>query len=197
MVTGDRQNVRQAIAGYFGGALVTDDSGIYFQGGPLTQWGLGTAFPYLIKGGPPDQFFTAGQAEGTGWGAIMTVNLSEVPVTRIAIGGPNSGWRLRTYRVRCAFEVISYQDHLETTEAGLDTLIDQWMLLLYADRTLGTTSNVLYPNPPYFGNRLIQQAGERPAGITASESVWDVGGDRGRGMGGMNITFSAETVVMA
>lgn len=196
-MTGDRQNVRQAIAAYFGGAQCVDDAGIYYQGGPLTPYGLGTAYPYLIKGGPPDAYFTAGQPEGTGFGAIMSVYLEQVPIRRIAISGPTSGWRARTYRVRCSFEVISYQQHLETAEAAFDTLLDQWLLLLYADRTLGTTSNVLYPNPPYFGNRLIQQAGEGPFGLLVDEAGWDVDGDRGRGEGGITITFDAETVVMA
>lgn len=195
-MTGDRQNVRQAIASYFGGAQCWFDAGIYYQGGPLTPYGLGTAFPYLIKGAP-DEYFTVNQAEGGGWGAIMSVHLEQVPITRIAIGGPTSGWRQRTYRVRCVFEVISYEPHLEVTEAGFDNLIDQWLTLFYADRTLGTTNAALYPLPQYFGNRLIQEAGERPAGINVGEAGWDVEGDRGRAEGGLEITFDAETVVQA
>jgi hypothetical protein len=196
-VTGDRQNVRQAVASYFGGAQCVDDQGIYYQGGPLTVYGLGTAYPYLIKGGPPDAYFTAGQAPGVNQGAIMSVYLQDVTIGRIAIGGPTSGYRQRTYRIRCAFEVISEQQHVETSEAFLDTLIDQWLLTLYADRTLGTSSNLLYPDPPYFGNRLIQEAGERPAGIQVGEPGWDVARDRGRAEGGVFITFDAQTVVMA
>ncbi len=197
MTAGDRQNVRQAVAAWFGGAQSWDDQGIYYQGGPLTPYGLGTAFPYLVKKSPPDQYFTAGQAEGSGWGAIMTVKLREVPVTRIAVGGPVSGWRESRYRVECAFEVISYDLHLETAEAGLDGLLDQWKALLYADRTLGTSGNPLYPDPPYFGNRLIQEAGERPYGyVTSDSSEWVVDDDRGRGYGGIGITFDAVTDVM-
>lgn len=195
-MTGDRQNVRQAIAAYFGGAQCWFDAGTYYQGGALTPYGLGTTYPYLIKGAP-DEYFTAGQAPGTGWGAIMSVHLADVPISRIAIAGPTSGYRSRTYRVRCVFEVISYQPHLETTEAGFDTLIDQWLDLLYADRTLGTSSSTLYPDPPYFGNRLIQEAGERPYGLQVGEAGWDVDTDRGRAEGGLEITFDAYTVVMA
>jgi hypothetical protein len=191
----DRQNVRQAIAAYFGGAQTVDDAGIYYQGGPLTVYGLGTAAPYLVKGSAPDQWFTAGQAPGGGFGAVMTVHLDSQPTTRIAIGGPVSGWRQKRFRVRCSFEVISYDLHLETAEAALDTLMGQWEALLYQDRTLGTTGQ--YPNPPYFGGRLIQEAGERPYGyVISSSDSWFPSGDRGKAYGGIDITFDAVTVVM-
>lgn len=198
MTAGDRQNVRQAIAAYFGGALVPDDAGDYYQGGPLTQYGLGTAYPYLIKGAPPDEYFTLGQPDGVQFGAVMAVRLRDTSVSRIAIGGTTSGYRERRYRVECGFTALSYFPHLESAEQALDTLVDQWQQLLYADRTLGTSSNLLYPNPPYFGNRLIQEAGERPYGYTVSDSSeWTVVDDRGRAFGGIAITFDAYTVVMA
>jgi hypothetical protein len=193
----DRQNVRQAAAAYFGGGQVADDAGIYYQGGPLTVYGLGTAAPYLIKGSAPDQWFTAGQAAGAAFGAVMSVHLDTQPTTRIAIGGPASGWRQKRFRVRCGLEVISYDLHLEAAETALDTLLGQWEALLYQDRTLGTSGNPLYPDPPYFGNRLIQEAGERPYGyMIGSSDDWFVEQDRGRAYGGIEITFDAVVTVM-
>ena len=63
-MAGDRQLVREAVAAYFGGTLQTADAGIYFQGGPLSAAGLGTAFPYKIKRGAPDSYYTLGEADG-------------------------------------------------------------------------------------------------------------------------------------
>jgi hypothetical protein len=196
MTAGDRQNVRQAVAAYFGGAQVPDDAGDYFQGGPLTPYGLGTAYPYLIKGAPPDPYFTLGQAPGAAFGAVMAVKLQQVPVRRIAIGGPTSGWRQKTFRVYCGLFCLSTFPHLEQAEQALDTLVGQWEALLYLDRTLGTSNNPLYPNPPYFGNRLIQEAGERPYGyVTGDSGDWSDADDRGRSWGGISITFDAVVTV--
>jgi hypothetical protein len=107
-MAGDRQLVREAVAAYFGGALQTADAGVYYQGGPLSAQGLGTAFPYLIKGGAPDAYYTLGEADGTSWGAVMTVHLGQVRNTRDSYGGATSGWRKRIYTVVCALDVISY-----------------------------------------------------------------------------------------
>lgn len=191
MSAGDRRLVREAVAAYFGGTQSTADAGIYFQSGPLAAAGLGTAYPYLIKGGAPDQYYTAGVPAGNGWGAVLTVSLAGQKIGRMALGGPTSGWRKRDYTVRCALDVISYEPHLETTEAAVDDLVDALIALIYADRTLGTTSNV-YPT-----GRLITQAGEAPAGIEVSDPVWSVEPDRGRGEGGLDITFTAMTMVQA
>lgn len=191
MTAGDRQLVREAVAAYFGGALETEDAGIYFQGGPLTASGLGTAYPYKIKKGAPDQYYTAGQPAGTAWGAVLTVSLGQARIDRMAMGGPVSGWRARHYQVACALDVISYEPHLETTEAGVDNLVDQFLGLIYADRTLGTTSNT-YPT-----GRLITEAGEGRTGITVGAADWQVETDRGRGEGGLLIEFEALTMVEA
>jgi hypothetical protein len=191
MTAGDRRLVRQAVAAYFGGALETADAGIYYQNGPLASAGLGTAYPYLIKGGAPDGYYTVGVPAGSSWGAVLTVSLALAKIDRLALGGPTSGWRSRNYTVTCALDVISYEPHLETAEAGLDDLVDAFIGLIYADRTLGTTSSV-YPT-----GRLITQAGEAPAGITVGTPAWSVDPDRGRGEGGLDITFTALTMVMA
>lgn len=45
-MAGERQQVRNAVAAYFGGTLVTADAGTCYQGGSLTSYGLGTAYPY-------------------------------------------------------------------------------------------------------------------------------------------------------
>ena len=193
-MSGDRQLVRQAVAQYFGGTLVTADAGICYQGGPLVSSNLGTAFPYKIKKGAPDQYYTEGMAAGAGWGAVMTVTLGPVKIARRpdgAMGGPTSGWRSRHYTTRCSFEVISYEPHLETAEAGLDNLVDAWLDLFYLDRTLGTTSNI-YPT-----GRLITQAGEGAPGIVIGEpGEWNVI-ERGKAVGGIAVTFDCLTMVEA
>jgi hypothetical protein len=189
-MAGDRRLVREAVAAYFGGTLQTADAGIYFQGGPLSSAGLGTAFPYKIKKGAPDVFYTLGEADGTGWGCVLTVSLG-VATTRDSYGGATSGWRKRLYRVTCGLDVISYLPHLETTEAAFDDLVDGLDSLIYADRTLGTTGQ------DFPGGRLIIQAGENPYGIVHGTAEWTVEGDRGRGEGGMEYTFDVLTMVAA
>jgi len=192
MSAGDRQLVREAVAAYFGGAKSTADGGNYYQGGPLSAAGLGTAYPYLIKGGAPDEYYTQGVAAGTGWGAVLSVRVGTQRIIRSSYGGPTSGWRERHYTVTCALDVISYEPHLETAEAGLDDLTDALLGLIYADRTLGTTSNA-YPT-----GRLITQAGEGREGITIGEPLdWTVEADRGRGRGGLEIIFDVMTMIAA
>lgn len=191
-MAGDRQLVREAVAAYFGGTQSTADGGIYYQNGPLSSAGLGTAYPYLVKGGAPDSYYTLGEPDGTGWGAVLTVRLRPERITRSAYGGATSGWRERHYTTVCDLDVISYEPHLETAEAGLDDLIDALLGLIYADRTLGTTNNA-YPT-----GRLITQAGEGREGITVGAlDDWTVDPDRGRGRGGTEITFDVLTMVEA
>jgi hypothetical protein len=191
-MAGDRQLVREAVAAYFGGTLETADAGIYYQNGPLVSAGLGTAFPYKVKKGAPDQYYTWGMADGVGWGAVMTVTLARTSIVRQAMGGPVSGWRERHYTARCSFEVLSYEAHLETAESGLDNLVDAFLGLIYADRTLGTTSNI-YPT-----GRLITQAGEGRTGIQLSEpDEFQVLDDRGKATGGIAVEFECLTMVEA
>jgi hypothetical protein len=194
LMAGDRQLVRNAVAAYFGGQLQTADAGTCYQGGPLASMGLGTAFPYLIKGGAPDTYYTAGQAAGAGWGAVLTVRLGSAKITRDSMGGQTSGWRMRRYQTICSLEAISYQPHVETTEAAFDDLVDAFIALIYADRTLGTT------NDSYPTGRLITQAGETAQGargIEVSDPEWQTEPDRGRSEGGLTITFDCDTFIAA
>src|ERR1700735_3267533 len=115
-MAGDRRLVREAVAGYFGGTLQTEDAGIYFQGGPLASMGLGTAYPYKNKRGAPHRHYTLGESDGTGWGAVMTVSLG-VTTLRDSYGGATSGWRARRYRGTCALDVISYPPPLAAAGA--------------------------------------------------------------------------------
>lgn len=200
-MTGDRQLVRQAVAAYFGGSLVTTDEGICYQDGPLTAAGLGTTYPYTVKG-VPDEYHFAGQDPGVAWGAVMGIIRCRRITSRIrggGMGGPTSGFRNRFYSVTCTFEVISQEPHLETAEAGFDDLLDQAEALIYADRTLGTTDKPdLYPNPPYWGNRLIIQAGEGSAGIETDPQPFVPAGDpRGRYVGVGTLSFEAVTTIAA
>lgn len=194
MTAGDRRLVRQAVAAYFGGQLQTTDAGIYYQGGPLSSLGLGTAYPYKIKQGAPDVYYTLGEQPGTGWGAVLTVSLATERITRLAEGGKTSGWRARHYTTVCSFDVISYEPHLETAEAAFDDLVDAFLGLIYADRTLGTTGGIY---DSIANGRLIQQAGEWTTGIDVGAPVWIVEGDRGRGEGGLDITFDCLTMIAA
>lgn len=197
-MAGDRQLVREAIAAYFGGTLQTADAGIYYQNGPLTAFGLGTAFPYKVKEGAPDGFYTEGMDSGVQWGAVLTVGLQPVTIRRKAIAGKVSGFRMRRYMAVLSYEVLSWAPHLETAEQGLDNLIDASISLLYADRTLGSTNALLYPNPPYFGNRLIEQAGEGPdAVLDTGEPEFTVDADRGKAKGGITLTFNVDNWVQA
>ena len=159
---------------------------------PLTSLGLGTAFPYKVKASAPDSFYTFGQSAGVSWGAVLTVRLRPQKITRQAIAGKTSGWRLRRYTTLCDLEVLSYEPHLETAELGLDNLVDGLLDLIYADRTLGTTSNT-YPT-----GRLITQAGEMPAGIDVGEAEFVTDGQtRGKARGGIEVQFDCDTFVMA
>jgi hypothetical protein len=191
-MAGDRRLVRNAVAAYFGGTLQAADAGVYYQGGPLAPAGLGTAFPYLVKGGAPDSFYTLGAPSGTAWGAVLTVALGVVTL-RDSYGGATSGWRARRYRITCSLDVISYADHLEQAEAPLDDLLNAMDGLIYADRTLGTTSDDWAAQ----GGRLIIQAGENPYGIVHGIPAWSVEADRGRGRGGIDYEFEALTMVAA
>lgn len=193
-MAGDRQLVREAVAAYFGGTRQVADGGIYYQSGPLSGAGLGTAFPYKIKKGAPDKFYTLGVPSGFGWGAVLSVSLGSQHITRRpdgSTGGPVSGWRARHYTTVCGLDVISWEAHLEQAEAGLDDLIDGLLGLIYADRTLGTTSTQ-YPT-----GRLITQAGEGAPGIVIGPAEWSVEADRGIGKGGLEITFDCLTMVEA
>jgi hypothetical protein len=190
-MSGDRKLVREAVAAYFGGSLVTADAGICYQGGPLVAAGLGTAYPYRIKKAAPDQYYTAGMPEGTGYGSVLTVSLGPERITRIGMGGKTSGWRQRQYMTVCDIEMLTYEPHLETGEQALDNLVDALLDLIYADRALGTTSTA-YPN-----GRLITQAGEGAAGIDVGPMGEFAVADRGRGKGGISVTFDCDTYVTA
>ena len=191
-MAGDRQLVRRAVAAYFGGTLNTTDGGsVYYSGGSLAASGLGTAWPYAAKG-IPDVFFTQGEPAGTGWGAAMIVQVPAVDITRQAMGGPTSGWRGRHYDVTCELLAISYETHIETAEAAFDDLLDGIEALIYADRTLGTTSGS-YPT-----GRLITQAGEGTRGIRVqAEPFTELGDKRGKYGGYGTLTFEVLTEVEA
>lgn len=159
-----RQLLKRAVAAYFGGAeqVALEGLGIYYTNGPLYTTGLTTAWPYQPKRVPDPLFFSLA---GSAAGAILTVELGQNLLTRQALAGPVSGWRDMETPVVCHLFAQSTYPHAEQAETFMDDLIEAFVELIFLDRTLGTTNPVLYPNPPWPDNRLIVEAGEKPAGI--------------------------------
>jgi len=192
-MAGDRQLVRLAVAAYFGGTQVTTDAEVKFQGGPLTAYGLGTAYPYSVRHGP-DTDYTAGQPPGQNWGCVMSTTRVRRVTTRDSYGGATSGWRARHYTITCEIGLICELEHIEVAGAGLDDLIDALFSLIYADRTLGTTSSAYAAQ----GGRLIMQAGEGHTGITdETDKFAALDPDKGRYAAQATVTFDALTMVAA
>jgi hypothetical protein len=186
-MAGERQLVRLAVAQFFGGPQVQADGGTYFQGGPLTASGLGTAYPYSVRN-VPDPYFTAGMPPGQDWGVVMSTTRVERGSVRDSYGGKASGWRARTYVITCELALICELPHIEVAGAGLDDLIDGMHALIAADRTLGT-------NGGYTGVQVIQ-AGEGRAGIRdVTEKFAALDPDKGRYAGEATVTFDALTMV--
>lgn len=190
-MAGERQMVRLAVAAYFGGTLVGDGE-VKYQGGPLSAYGLGTAYPYSVKHGP-DTDYAAGQPAGQNWGAVMSTTRVRRADARDSYGGGTSGWRAHQFTIACRIGVICELDHIEIAGAGLDDLIDAMRALMYADRTLGTTGGA-YAGLP--GGRLLIEAGETRTGVT-DETDEFVGLDsaKGRYAGEATVTFNALTMV--
>jgi len=187
-MAGDRQLVRNAVAAYFGGSLVTADGGTCYQGGQLTPYGLGTAYPYTVRG-VPDEYFTIGQPPGQDWGCVMSTTRLERATTRISYGGKTSGYRQRLYTITCELALICELPHIEVAGAGLDDLVDQVHALIYADRTLGTTGS---------SSVLIVEAGEGRNGIRdVTERLAGLDPVKGRYAGEATVTFEALTMVAA
>ena len=138
-MAGDRQLVRLAVAQFFGGTQVTTDDEVKFQGGPLTAYGLGTAYPYSVRHAP-DSDYTAGQPAGQNWGCVLSTTRVRRTVSLDSYGGPSSGIWLRKYVITCEIALLCELEHIEVAGAGLDDLIDQAVALIFADRTLGTNS---------------------------------------------------------
>lgn len=184
---GERQLVRNAVAAYFGGALVGADAGTCYQGGPLTAFGLGTAYPYSVRG-VPDSYFTAGMPAGQNWGCVMSTTRVERTSTRDSYGGRFSGWRAHSYVVTCEIVLICELPHIEVAGAGLDDLIDRVHALIAADRTLGTNGA---PN----GVQILQ-AGEGRTGIRdVTDKFGEIDHDKGRYAGEATVTFDVLTMV--
>lgn len=185
-MAGERQLLRLAVAAYFGGTLATDGE-VKYQGGPLTAYGLGTAYPYSVRHAPDTDFY-AGGTPGRNWGCVMSTTRLRRLTTRDSYGGATSGWRARHYTVTCKIALICELEHIEVAGAGLDDLIDQVHALIYADRTLGTQGA---PN----GIQVIQ-AGETRVGITdETDKFAELDKDKGRYAGMATVTFDALTEV--
>jgi hypothetical protein len=185
----ERQLVRLAVASYFGGAKVTADAGTCFQGGPLTAFGLGTAYPYTVRN-VPDEYYTAGMPAGQNWGAVMSTTRVERNTRLDSYGGQTSGYWARRYTIECEIALICELPHIEVAGAALDDLIDKVHALIYADRTLGTNGGA--------SGLQILQAGAGRAGIrdvTGKFAALDE--VKGRYAAEATVTFEALTMVTA
>lgn len=117
---------------------------------PASIAGLTTVYPSRPKQIPAQDF---GLGTGGGSGAVLVVHLAADDETRIAVGGPTSGKKTVTHKA--ALEVLfqSVKPDAVAAMADHDTLIDNLMARIRADRTFGTAGNPIW------------QAGEGPEGI--------------------------------
>lgn len=182
-MAGDRQLVRLAVAAFFGGTQVTDGE-VKFQGGPLTAYGLGTAYPYSVRHAP-DTDYTAGAAAGRNWGCVLSTTRVRRTVTLDSYGGPSSGIWLRKYTITCEIGLICELAHIEVAGAGLDDLIDQAEALIFADRTLGTTGSSSI--------RILTAGTDKAAIVDETDRFAEIDKDKGRYAAQASITFQALT----
>lgn len=186
---GERQLVRLAVAAYFGGTQATDGE-VKFQGGPLAPFGLGTAYPYSVRHAP-DTDYTAGAAAGRNWGVVMSTTRVRRTNVRVSYGGGTSGWRARKYAIECQLELLAELEHIEVAGAGLDDLIDQFAVMIAADRNLGTKAAYEAGTSPL----LVIQAGEGHEGITDETDRFEaIDNKEGRYRGTATVAF--EVLVM-
>ena len=183
-MAGDRQLVRRAVAAFFGGTQVTDGE-VKFQGGPLTSYGLGTAYPYTVKHFP-DTDFTAGAPDGRNWGCVLSTTRVRRVTTLDSYGGPESGIWLRKYVITCRIGVLCELPHIEVAGAGLDDLIDQMEAMIFADRTLGTQGGS--------GGVTVLTAGtDKNAIASDTDELVEIDAKKGRYAGQAILTFQALT----
>ncbi len=184
-MAGDRQLVRLAVAQFFGGTQVTADDEVKFQNGPLTAYGLGTAYPYSVRHAP-DTDFTAGAPTGRNWGCVLSTTKVRRLVNLDSYGGPSSGIWLRKYTITCEIALICELQHIEVAGAGLDDLIDQMDALIFADRTLGTNSGS-------GGVKILTAGTDKQAIADDTDKFAEIDKDKGRYAGMATVTFQALT----
>jgi len=130
-----RASVRAAIAAYFT---------------PASLAGLTTTYAAPPKEIPAQAF---GLSAGSGSGAVLIVHLTDEDESRIALGGAHDGGKFDTHHIAIELMFQSVKSDAIAAQADHDALIDAFMTLFRADRTLGT------------GGVPIFQAGEDSAGI--------------------------------
>lgn len=185
-MAGERQLVRLAVAAFFGGTLVTDGE-VKYQGGPLMAYGLGTFFPYSVRG-YPDTDYTAGIPAGQNWGAVMSTTRVRRASHLDSYGGPSSGYWERKYAIQCELAWMCELEHIEVAQAGIDDLIDQFHALMYVDRTLGTNGA---PN----GVQILQAGAGKAMVTDETDKPVEVDKVKGRYAGQATVTFEALTMV--
>lgn len=157
-----RSGIRQGIARYFGGTL--NEGAAAYQGGPLSQYGLGSVRYSYGKEVNMNDFFV-NQPAGHGFGAVSIVTINSDRESRESIGGPplldssgnivGGGWKMVTYSVTMDSYFISQEHYAEHAEANCDVLIEAMKERLRQDRTLGGIC--LDAGETSFGLRVSQQ----------------------------------------
>jgi hypothetical protein len=175
-----RQAVRLGMAEYFGGTEVVDDRS--WQNGPLTTYGLGAVKAYIAKG-IPDSDYVANMNPGRAMGAIAQIQLEHSHRWRTAFGGATAqnvatGWKQEDFTVTLHLFHLAEQPHVEDAELDLETLIEQIIQLIEADRTLGG---------------CVVQAGEGVFGIDSGIPAVPAVEARGRSRTYAYVTFQVVT----
>ena len=116
-----RQTVRSAIASFFTPATVTNLAAIHAYPAKVTNEG-----EFVLP-------------SGSGWGAVVFVQLGPQKEKRIALGGPASGIKWRTYQAILICIYRSSDPKSEDVGLACDQFLDSVVARLQSDRKIGST----------------------------------------------------------
>jgi len=119
-----------------GRAFVRRTVAAWFQ--PPNVAGLYTVYAAEPKNVPGTAYFTNAPA-GTSSGAVAFPHIESQIEHRIAMGGPTSGWKMVPYDVALVVRFKSNQQRNEDAVDDWDTVLENIVERLRADRQLGTS----------------------------------------------------------
>lgn len=102
---------------------------------------LGTVYPALPKVGNESDLFNF-TPPGNGVGAVIYVFFEDQAETRIALGGPNNGRKLRPYSLSMLLIFKSNLNEAADGQVAFDSFIDGFTARIEADRNAGDPSVV-------------------------------------------------------